>query len=149
MRDVTVMEIRALNESECAGFDSERQWLHDFLCHFGEEFALKRLPEDIPTLQSLLDAEPFASGDEASLEVLGAAFGDVVATTLGLNWVVVTDEQGSDFAIKHPEKMVLAFPRDMIIKRVEQGEEINLTELYHGVISALREQIGDSDIADG
>ena len=143
------MEIRPLNETECAGFDAGRQWLHDFLSHFGPEFALKRSPEDIPTLQSLLDAEPFASGDEASLEVLGAAFGDVIATTLGLDWVVATDEHGSDFAIKHPQKMMLAFPRDMIIKRAESGEEINLTELYDGVISALREQIADTDVAAG
>jgi hypothetical protein len=29
----------------------------------------------------------------------------------------------------------------MIVKRVETGDMINLTELYDGVISALREQI--------
>jgi hypothetical protein len=135
------MEVRQLNEIETAGFDSEREWLGDLLRQFGDEFALKRLPEDIPTLQSLLDVEPFASGDEGALEALGSALGDVIANTLGLDWVVITDEHGSDFAIKHPVKVVMAFPRDMIVKRVENGEEINLTELYHGVIAALREQI--------
>lgn len=142
------MEIRPLEPSEVDGFDSERQWLADLLGRFGAEFLLKRSPDDIPTLQSLLDAEPFASGDEASLEVLGAAFGDVVADTLGFDWVVVNDEHGTAFAIKHPTKMVIAFPRDMIVKRVENGEEINLTELYHGVVDALRQQINNNGIAD-
>lgn len=143
------MDIRPLDVSEAAGFDSERKWLDDFLRHFGQEHVLKRTPDDIPTIQSLLDAKPFSTGDEASLEVLGAAFGDVVAATLGFEWVVATDEYGSDFAIKHPSKMILAFPRDMIVKRVESGDVINMTELYHGVISALEEQIAADGVANG
>ncbi|WP_222435946.1 DUF3806 domain-containing protein [Rubripirellula tenax] len=139
------MESRPLNETEIAGFDSERKWLDDFLSHFGPEHTLRRTPNDIPTLQSLLDAKPFSTGDEASLEVLGSALGDVVAATLGFDWVVATDEHGSDFAIKHPSKMVLAFPRDMIVKRVESGAILNLTELYLGVVAALEEQVA----ADG
>ncbi|EMI19782.1 hypothetical protein RMSM_03292 [Rhodopirellula maiorica SM1] len=73
----------------------------------------------------------------------------MIATRLGFEWVVATDEQGSDFAIKHPSLMVLAFPRDMIVKWVETGEAINMTELYHGVVSALEEQITDQEIHDG
>ena len=141
------LKTRPLNATEIAGFDAERKWLDDFLGQFGSEFALNRGLDDIPTLQSLLDAQPFASGDEASLEVLGAAFGDVIAVALGFDWVVVTDEQGSDFAIKHPTKMVLAFPRDMIVKRVENGDELNLTDLYLGVVAKLREQIADDQVA--
>ena len=142
------MQSRPLEPNEMAGFNSERKWLADLLDHFGTEFRLTRTPGDIPTLQTLLHAQPFASGDEASLEVLGAAFGDVVAESLGLDWVVVNDEHGSDFAIKHPTKMVMAFPRDMIVKRVEDGAELNLTELYKGVIDALREQIDNDGIAE-
>lgn len=52
------MEVRQLNENETSGFESERKWLDKILRHFGDEFALKRLPEDIPTLQSLLGVEP-------------------------------------------------------------------------------------------
>ena len=141
------MDVRALNATEAAGFDTERKWLDDFLRHFGPEHVLKRTPDDIPTLQSLLDAKPFSTGDEASLEVLGAAFGDIIAAALGFEWVVVTDEHGSDFAIKHPSKMVLAFPRDMIVKRVESGDVIDMTDLFRGVLAALEEQITAEDVA--
>ncbi|TWT87001.1 DUF3806 domain-containing protein [Stieleria varia] len=141
------MDIRPLDETEVEGFDSEREWLDAYLRRFGPEHVLKKAPNDIPTLQSLLDAEPFASGDEAALELLGGAFGDVVAETLGFEWVVATDEHGSDFAIKHPSRMVLAFPRDMIVKRVEAGDVINMTELYQGVVSALEEQIAADGVA--
>ena len=145
--EINAMQIRPLNSSEIAGFDSERNWLDDLLRHVGPEHMLQRTPNDIPTLQSLLDAKPFSTGDEASLELLGSAFGDVVATALGFDWVVATDEYGSDFAIKHPSKMILAFPRDMIVKRVESGDVINLTELYHGVLAALEEQVAADGIA--
>lgn len=140
------METRPLNSNEIARFESERTWLANYLKQFGTEFLLNRTPADIPTLQSLLDAQPFASGDEASLQVLGAAFGDVVAETLGLDWVVVKDEHGTDFAIKHPTKEVFAFPRDMIVKRVENGDEINLTELFEGVVSALGQKIDNEEV---
>jgi len=135
------MGTRELNESEVAAFDSERRWLDDYLRHFGDEFALTRTPDDIPTLQSLLDIGPFASGDTGSLEALGGALGDVVCDALTMRWVVVDDEYGSDFAIQYGQVPVYAFPRDMIVKRVESGEQINVTDLYEGLISALREQL--------
>jgi hypothetical protein len=37
----------------------------------------------------------------------------------------------------------------MIVKRVESGDVINMTELYHGVISALEEQIAADGVANG
>ncbi len=43
--------------------------------------------------------------------------------------------------------MILAFPRDMIVKRVENGDVIDMTELYHGVVAALEEQITADGVA--
>ncbi len=86
------MDIRVLDDTEIAGFAFERKWLDDFLTQFGPEHVLTRTPDDIPTLQSLLDIKPFSTGHEASLELLGAAFGDVVAATLGFDWVVANDD---------------------------------------------------------
>lgn len=142
------MKTRPLDSKELAALESERSWLRDVIDQFGTEFRMTRQPADIPTLQSLLDISPFSSGDEDALITLGGAFGDVVAETLGLDWVVVEDEYGIDFAIKHPTKMVVAFPLTMILKRVEDGEEINLTELYHGVVAAMRQQIAADGIAE-
>ncbi|WP_158222846.1 DUF3806 domain-containing protein [Rhodopirellula sp. MGV] len=141
------MEIRDLSAEEIEGLNEERKWLDDLLRQFGPEHVLNRTVDDVATLQSLLEVDPFATGDEDSLEILGAAFGDVIAATLGLEWVVVTDEYGTDFAIKHPTKFVLAYPRDMIIRRVEAGEVINLTDLYEGVVDALEKQIADDGLA--
>jgi hypothetical protein len=58
-----------------------------------------------------------------------------------MQWVVVDDEYGTDFAIQHRDIKVFAFPRDMIVKRVEAEEMINLTEIYNDLLAALREQI--------
>lgn len=142
------MKTRPLDSKEIASLESERNWLRNFIDRFGTEFRMTRQPADIPTLQSLLEISPFSSGDEDALITLGGAFGDVIAETLSLDWVIVEDEYGSDFAIKHPTKMVVAFPLTMILKQVEQGEEINLTELYHGVVEALRQQIEAEGIAE-
>lgn len=99
------MKIRELDDTEQSGFDSERRWLNDNLRQFGDELVLRKTPDDIATLQSLLDVEPFASGDEGSLEVLGAALGDIICATLDMRWVVVEDEHGIDFAISAPGRL--------------------------------------------
>ena len=135
------MKVRDLNQVEQTGFDSEQLWLEEYLRQFGDEFSLQRTPDDIPTLQSLLDLEPFSSGDEQALEILGAALGDVVCSALDMHWVVVDDEYGTDFAIQYRDIKVFAFPRDMIVKRVEAEEMINMTEIYNDLLAALREQI--------
>ncbi len=143
------MNVRRLNDAEIARLDAERSWLDAHVENFGAGRMLTRTAHDIATIQALLDVQPFSTGDPASLEVLGAAFGDVIAETMGFEWVVVSDEHGSDFALKHPAKMILAFPRDMIVKRVESGEVIDMTRLFQGVVAALKEQIAADGNASG
>lgn len=72
----------------------------------------------LPDLQNLI---PCAEAEE--LVALGFVFGDILSRELGLRWVVVDDEYGTDFGLKLPEAKVFLFPGDMLIKRVEQGED--------------------------
>ncbi|MCI5065386.1 DUF3806 domain-containing protein [bacterium] len=135
------MEVRELTPDERSRLREERDWIAKIIANIDNDLVLKETPEDIPILQSLLEIPPFASGAEGPLQALGTVFGTVIVRTLGLEWVVITDNYGCDFAIKHPSETVMAFPRDMIVKRVEEGEEINLTVLYNDSIKLLREKI--------
>ena len=69
--------------------------------------------------------------------IIGSVMGDAIADVFGMEWVVYTDENGSDFAIAHPEKTVFAFPQDMLVKRFEEGEPINISELFFSTIETL------------
>lgn len=46
---------------------------------------------------------------------------------------MVEDEYGRDPAIRYKRSSLLAFPRTMLSKRVEDGESVNVVELYDGL----------------
>ena len=54
---------------------------------------------------------------------------------------MVEDEYGRDPAIRYKESSLLVFPMTMISKRVEDGEELNVLELFDGLAKQLAELI--------
>ncbi len=46
-----------------------------------------------------------------------------------MSWVVLQDEHGSDFALQYRDLDIFVFPRDMILKRVERGEDVHRINL--------------------
>ena len=70
---------------------------------------------------------PDLSGDDVL--AIGAAFGEAIAKRAGLKWVMVFDEYGLDFGLQKPMTSLVCFPLSMILKRVEQGEKLNLIRL--------------------
>ena len=56
-----------------------------------------------------------------AISLFGFAFGDHVAAETGMQWRIVTDENGSDYALVHPESDVTAFPLATVAKRLGQA----------------------------
>jgi hypothetical protein len=56
---------------------------------------------------------------------------------------MVEDEYGRDPAIRYKETSLLVFPMTMISKRVEDGEELNVIELFDGLAKQLAELIDE------
>jgi hypothetical protein len=72
------------------------------------------------------------------------AFGKVfVNENPGYDWWMVQDEYGRDPAIRHQRTTLLAFPRSMLSKRVEDGESIDVSELYDQLRGRLVELVDD------
>lgn len=49
--------------------------------------------------------------------------------------------------MRYQETMIAIFPRDMLIKRVEDGEEPNLAELYQGVVEEVQRIVASGEFA--
>jgi hypothetical protein len=67
--------------------------------------------------------------------IVGAAFGDFCVRTLGMRWVLLTDEHGTDFAVVgagdgKKYESVRAFPFAVVGKRIEAGESGFLVAVY-------------------
>ena len=50
-----------------------------------------------------------------------------------MKWVVVEDEHGRSPAVRMPGTSVILFPLTMISKRVEQGESVDVFELFNSL----------------
>lgn len=89
---------------------------------------------DLLLIQKLLDAGTVEREATYTLQALGLAFGKVfIQENPGYDWWMVEDEFGRDPAIRYKQSTLLAYPRTMISKRVEDGEAVNVMELFDGL----------------
>jgi uncharacterized protein DUF3806 len=103
---------------------------------YGTAF-LTRTKKDLPVLQRLIDDKAFTKTQTYELQSVGVAFGDVVASELPLRWVMVADEYGTDPTLRYKETTIQVNALTMISKRVERGQNVNLSDL----LRVTREQL--------
>jgi hypothetical protein len=95
---------------------------------------------DLDLLQALLDGGTISQDDTHDLHCLGVVFGARVAAAVAdVAWVMVEDAYGRDPALRYADTSLLAFPKAMIAKRVEDGEDVNVRELFVGLCCKLEE----------
>lgn len=86
---------------------------------------------DLALIQRVLDAGQVEPEATYSLQSLGVVFGKVfIHATAHYDWWMVEDEYGRDPAIRYKDTTLLAFPQTMISKRIEDGETIDVRELF-------------------
>lgn len=102
--------------------------------------------EDPPRLDQLdatwlaWQADVSSSRPDANIVVnaLGIAFGKHLATALGLDWTIVTDDYGTDLGVFGQPNDVTFFPANMISKRLELKEPI-FSQLHAASVGSVRE----------
>jgi Domain of unknown function (DUF3806) len=97
---------------------------------------------DLLLIQDLLDAGAVEREATYTLQALGLAFGNVfIEENAGYDWWMVQDEFGRDPAIRYKQSTLLAYPRTMLSKRIEDGESVNVTELFDGLCRRMEELV--------
>jgi uncharacterized protein DUF3806 len=103
--------------------------------------------EPLPTLERL-DATWIAwRGDSSANRVdpntvvngLGIAFGRHLIESLGLDWVIATDEYGTDLAVYGEPNAVTFFPANMIAKRLDEPPGPIFTQLHRAATDGVRQ----------
>ena len=90
--------------------------------------------QDLDRLQSILDSGQVPTENTQELQSLGIVFGKVfVNETPGYDWWVIEDEYGKDACVRYKETSLLIFPQTMLSKRIEDGEQVNVLELFNGL----------------
>lgn len=70
---------------------------------------------------------------EQVIEILGGMLGNQCVTDLGMEWVTVSDEYGTDYAVRGKSVEVMAFPFESVSKRIEKNENGFLNNIYHAI----------------
>ena len=90
--------------------------------------------QDIHRLQTIIDSGKIPVENTQELQSLGIVFGKVfVNETPDYDWWVVEDEYGKDACVRYKETTLLIFPQTMLSKRIEDGEHVDVVELFTGL----------------
>ena len=112
--------------------------------------ALDGSSADLVRLQQILDSMVIDGETASTLESLGIAFGTVfVNENPGYDWWMVQDEYGRDPAIRYERSSLLAHPKTMLSKRIEDGDKVDVLDLYNGLQKRLAQLIADGYVGHG
>jgi hypothetical protein len=88
---------------------------------------------------------PKHSPDEV-IQILGSCLGNKCVADLDMEWVTVTDEYGTDYAIRSKTYDVMGFPFSTVSKRIEDRKYDFMDAVYHLLKNKV--EAGDSKRLD-
>jgi uncharacterized protein DUF3806 len=99
---------------------------------------------DLVLIQAVIDQRLIEREATYTLQALGLAFGRTfIHENENFDWWMVEDEYGRDPAIRYKRTSLLAFPRTMLSKRIEDGELPDAVELFDSLTRRLEELAED------
>ena len=105
---------------------------------------------DLDTIQAVLDSNAIEPEASYSLEALGIAFGCMfIDNHQGFDWWMVVDETGRAPAVRYKKSSLLIFAQDMIVKRIENGESVDVRELYEALCAGIEELLEENPHLEG
>lgn len=69
--------------------------------------------------------------------VIERFLGDAFVQELGMEWITVQDEHGTDPAVRMPGTSIIIYPLTMISKQVERGETVDVFDLFNGTADQI------------
>ena len=137
-------KITAFGPTETAWLEENRQLATTLGVKYGSGGALE--PEELDVIFSRWTHEDQEkeSGESVAC-ALGSAFGDYLVEQHGFTWVVVTDEYGAAYAVKHQRHEVMAFPSSSVLKRIERNEPECFQDLRVAILDVLQRTMQESN----
>jgi hypothetical protein len=100
--------------------DAEQQWVAENVAEAEQMLAGELTVEALDDLwASLLREDP--ADPNPGINMVGLAFGHLLAERLGLSWVALTDDHGTEIAVRGRADFTV-FPTNFVAKRYEGRE---------------------------
>lgn len=75
--------------------------------------------------------------EQQVIEIFGAYLGNKLIADFQMEWVIVKDEYGTDFAVRSKKYEVMSFPFSSVTKRIENKQHDFMFGVYHTVRSSI------------
>ena len=122
--------IGELSKTDELFMQQQRQSMQDLAAsNLGRQFSGDK-DRDLDLLQTLLDKQLVRSDQVLELQALGVILGDLLASDLGMHWVIYEDREGRSRALRYQESENYLFPITMIARRREAGNQTAVTDIY-------------------
>lgn len=145
---------------DCAPLNHEDRVALEQMLEEADRLAISKLGLRLPgeaadrfVIQELLDQDMLDWDDPSEIKPIELAVGRLLIlmesrtkNPMPLEWCVVEDEWGRDFAIKHRDYEAIVSPIDLLAKRLEDGDTINLVQLLADVVSRVEELIEQGEV---
>ena len=71
--------------------------------------------------------------EQQVVQMLGAYLGNQLVADFQMEWVMVTDQYGTDYAVRSKKYEVMSFPFSSVVKRIENNQYEFMVGVYHTV----------------
>jgi hypothetical protein len=79
--------------------------------------------------------------DQQVIQIFGGYLGNKCVTDFDMEWVTVTDEYGTDYAVRSTKVEVMSFPFSTVLKRIEDKKY----DFVHGVYYTVKEMLANGE----
>ena len=130
-------KVSALSQADVERLDKQRTVITRFLADDDSRAKYQKVAGKLGTLRVLVAQKKFLPTQTYELQCMGIVLGDAFVQEMGMEWVMVEDELGTDPAVRLPGTTIIIFPLTMISKRVERGETLDVFDLFNGVADQI------------
>lgn len=135
-KNVVNQKIEPLSETELELLAEYRSWLFG---HFDDSRHYEELSFKLALIQTIIENKWVTKEETFKLQALGVCFGDALEQEMQeLSWVTVDDEFGRDPALRWLNTNTLVFPRTAVSKRIEDGVDVDIYEMFSGFQKAIK-----------
>jgi hypothetical protein len=134
-------KIRPLSDEDQARLEAQRGEVTRFLSAEDLAGKFQTAAGKLGTIRAILVGGVFKPEQTYQLQSLGVVLGDVFVQDMGFTWVMVEDEYGRDPALRYEESDILLYPLTMISKGVEDGQTVDVFDLYNGLAAQVESLI--------
>jgi hypothetical protein len=131
-RDVQIGQApttRPLSKSTAAELAERRAWVRG-QATAGAAKKYRTVDGKLALIEAIIRNGKIKKHETWKWESLGVVFGDALVQKMKLRWIEAEDNIGMDPGIQDERLLIVLFPKDMLIKRIERNETLDVRQLF-------------------